>query len=130
YPLGATNPAFLKPSCVEDPMTWCAPRVFNEVPSPVGESLFRSVQIADSLSTLDLDSVAIYAYSPCSAGTCQGYAWQIWGAMPRAQREAYLGAVLDVFVSHHPWATPSITVNQWVPTVPGSQPQGMPVAYA
>ncbi len=110
---------------------YCATSVFNQIPSPIGEALFSGGSLGDGPNnTLPLDgSGAIYAYN-CPTGTCQGFASQIWEAMPGAQKQAYLSAVLDGIVAFDPSATPTITVQEWAITQSGGKPQLVPATLA
>lgn len=79
---------------------------------------------------MDLDnSGAIYAYN-CPTGTCQGFAYQVWEAMPAPQKEAYLSAVMDGILAWHPDATPTITVREWLVAHAGAKPDLVPTTLA
>lgn len=86
----------------------------NQIPSPIGETLFGSMSMGTDSNMMDLDnSGAIYAYN-CPTGTCQVVAYQVWEAMPGPQKEAYLSAVMDGILQWHPDATPTITFREWL----------------
>lgn len=77
--------------------------VFNGIPNPVGAPLFNAeymnvlgpfARLSDGISMrLQLDpDTARYRFT-CPSGLCDGFAADVWRAMPNVQRERYLSTI-------------------------------------
>jgi hypothetical protein len=115
--------------------------IVDSTPSPVGAPLFTTVAltvigpfslVSDGIGVeiqLDPDR-ARYQYG-CPSGTCEGFAADVWRAMPPPQRENYLNVLADRIAPgvapRRPWFLVEITHYE---LIPGRPPNKMPVVLS